>query len=159
MSEKTIAQSLKPPVDHALILIHRFILECPEDLWGAVTGGYTAWQHVAHAISAEDFFTPGESVPKPKNVTDDELHLKRTGTSAVSKDEITAYFEAVRKKVSGFIDSLEDKDLAAVNEATSKAVKLDWTIAHTLALLAAHPLYHLGYLDALLKNNGHKTIF
>jgi hypothetical protein len=154
----SIVHSLVPCVADSMGKIKKLIQECPDNLWNEKSGGWPVWQHVAHSISASDFFTPGPPTAFDPPLTKDLIQLNVQGTEAVPKKVILDYYNKVETKVGDYLNGLNDIDLTKPNENTAK-IGLNWDISRTIVLLAAHPLYHLGYGDAVLRNNGLKGIF
>jgi uncharacterized damage-inducible protein DinB len=89
---------------------------------------------------------------------DDVIHFKTVGTQQVPKKVLLDYCQAVAAKVETFLKGLNDEDLTKPNENTAK-IGLKWNLGRTLLMLTAHPYYHLGYGDAVLRNNGLAGIF
>jgi hypothetical protein len=156
---REIISALKAAADDSLGLVAKFVEVCPDDLWTAENGGWPLWLHLSHAVWGNDFFTPGESCPPPEDLTVEQIRLVAPPTRPVAKAAFSAYLEKVKARTSVVLDALTDVDLPKINEKAKNVLKLDWSLARTLTLLSGHPLYHLGYCDAALRNRGLPGVF
>ncbi|MDR1086151.1 MAG: DinB family protein [Deltaproteobacteria bacterium] len=154
---RTITETLIPAVFSSLELVKKVTNVCPDTLWTEKAGAWPLWQHLAHTISGTDFFVPGQSVNPPASLPPEVAQLKAIGLP-VSKKELSDFLEAVTTKLGQFLAQLQDEDLVKPNEKIQK-VGLDFTLGRTLIVLAAHPLYHIGHADAVLRQAGLNGVF
>jgi hypothetical protein len=156
MSQEIILSSFKPPIDSAIDLTEKFIEVCPDELWTEKSGGWPVWLHLAHALWASDFFVPGESSPLLEGLTLDQIRLVEPVGQPAPKKAVLTQLQTVRTRISSFLQKLDDADLPKANE---KIANFGWTLGRTLTVLASHPLYHLGYCDAVLRDHGLSSVF
>jgi hypothetical protein len=157
MSRETV-DSLAAGAYDALALLKSLIDQLPDNLWAESTGSWPIWQHIAHALWGNDFFTPGPEVPAPKGLSVEILRLMDKGTDTPTKAQISSYLGEIRAKIETWVKSLSDSDLNKPNEK-AKSIGLDWNLTRTFSILVAHPYYHIGYGDALLRDNGLSGVF
>ncbi|MDR1486789.1 MAG: DinB family protein [Deltaproteobacteria bacterium] len=155
---RTIVETLIPAINNSTALLKKLIDACPENIWNEKIGGWPVWQHVTHSVSASDLFAPGPRTSFKEPLTPELVRMAVPGNQPVPKSVVLEYFQDVEKKVSDFLASVTDEDLPKANENTAK-VGLNWTLGQTLMNFSSHQLYHLGYADALLRNNGLKGIY
>jgi uncharacterized damage-inducible protein DinB len=130
----------------------------PETLWEKKAGAWPAWQHIVHAASCFDFFLPGSPTPPPAGLGQDVVMLNAPGPEAPAKEEVKSYLSKCSEKIKAFASSLDDSKLSEPN-GHLESFGIKWNMAETLANLAAHSAYHLGYGDALLRAEGLAGIF
>ncbi|MDR2442051.1 MAG: DinB family protein [Deltaproteobacteria bacterium] len=157
MSRETV-DSLAAGAFDALGLLKSLIDQLPDNLWTEPIGTWPVWQHIVHALWGNDFFTPGPAVPAPEGLSIEVLRLMDKGTNAPTKAQISAYLADVRTKIENFAKGVSDSDLNQPNEK-AKSIGLDWNLTRTFAILVSHPYYHIGYGDALMRNNGLSGVF
>lgn len=155
-----ISNSLKGPIDNAFGLVGQFIDVCPDDLWVENTGGWPIWQQIYHSLGAIGFFldAPGQS-QEPDLVPGPVAGLNEVGAKPLSKDQVRGTLKEARAKVDAFVAGLADQDLAKRNEPLFAKIKLEMSLAGTMASICGHTLYHLGSCDAALRNRGLKGVF
>jgi hypothetical protein len=155
---RSITESLSQAAKSNLGLLSALIEALPDALWAKKAGAWPVWQHVIHAVSGADLFTPGQPAAPPAGLTPDILQLKAVGPEAPAKAAAKAYLEAVLAKFEAFAATLNDAGLTAPNQALA-AIGLPWDLATTLAALGSHTAYHVGYGDALLRGEGLPGVF
>ncbi len=155
-----IVDGLTAPIDRAFGLLAQFIEVCPEEIWVEKNGGWPVWQQMYHALVAVYFFVelPGEPAPPP--LARVEIgSLREEGAEPLTKDQLRAALGTARTWVERHLAGLGDGDLSQLNAPLQAKTKLEITQAGTLAMIAAHTLYHLGSLDAALRDHGLKGVF
>lgn len=157
---KIIAQSLEGGVLHAFSLANEFVKICPDKIWAHAYGRWPVWQQLYHAFSAVDFFVRPKDAPESmKPVADGIGNLTEEATEAASKEIMQKFFGEAQAEASKYMAALDDAALAQKNEGLSARMGRDITHAGTIALLAAHTMYHLGACDAALRENGLPGVF
>jgi hypothetical protein len=130
----------------------------PAELWIKPVGGWPAWQHVVHAISTVDLFIPGEPVEPPAGLSAEVLELEIQGSNAPAQALIAGYLGAVRDRLDVLVRSIEDGALTGENLKLAE-IGLPFNLAMSLAGLATHASYHVGHIDALLRDHGLEGVF
>jgi hypothetical protein len=155
---RAIVEALEASFASTAKLVAKLAEICPDSLWQEKAGLWPIWQHVTHCGSAISFFTPGDPVALPKEISPDVANLKVVGEGLVEKQVVLGYFNANKALAEAFMAGLADSDLTK-NNAKVKPFGLEWTIAQTLVLFSSHINYHLGHADAVLRANGLEGAF
>jgi uncharacterized damage-inducible protein DinB len=157
---QVIVNALKPQVDNAYGLLLKFIEVCPDEIWAEKSGGWPVWQQIYHAVACVDLFVeaPGEAAAELL-AEPEEVRLAKAAERTAPRDKVKAACVRAKALVDKYLAALQDEALAQRNETPFKKIKFELTHAATVALLAAHTLYHLGAGDAALRNHNLKGVF
>ena len=155
-----IVESMKGPVMNTFKLLEKFLEVCPPDLWESVWASWTVWQQYYHTIGIVGLFVPapGGEIQDP-DVPPEVAQLKAVGTVPVSVEKMKAYHAKAVAAMESYFSKLTDATLAEVNEKAKAVVKLDWSHAATLLVVAGHNEYHLGIFDAALRERKLPGVF
>jgi uncharacterized damage-inducible protein DinB len=147
-------------MQHAFGLVNKFIEVCPDDIWNKTFGGWPVWEQIAHCFTTIDFFI------RPKDAKEDNgpfapevSHLDKKPLPAPDKAAFKAYADKMQAAALAYAGKVDDAGLGQKNEGLSARMQNDTTVASTLALIAAHTMYHLGSCDAALRESGRPGVF
>lgn len=155
---QAIIMAQKPAIDSTFGMLGKFIEACPDDVWAETHGGWPVWQQLYHAINTVAFFTGLPSALPP--LADQAVaSLERPAGFTASKTAVRAALTEAEALVGKYLAGLSDDDLPKRNEPVFAAAQWPITHATTLGFLSGHGLYHLGSLDAALRDRGFKGVF
>jgi hypothetical protein len=134
---------------------------CPDALWEKKFGGDFYWQQVYHAIAttaellSENMTLP--EFPLPMNVSNLEEYPGReyitNYTGAHGKDLMHKSIEVVEKHIGAYFDTLNPDDLMKPIDFFGQQMPL----YSKLGITISHIMYHVGALDAALRDHGAKA--
>ena len=143
---------------------------CPDELWLQKCGGYPLWQQFLHSFACiELLYVP--PMPNEPLVPEQEfaaktglafgcgcdretLLLMREATVTLSKAEMRAYAGKMKALALAFLGSLDASRLGEPHEQLSAALGKPRTVQHALLGMVRHACYHLGCVDAVLRDRG-----
>ncbi|MDR2869013.1 MAG: hypothetical protein LBV04_01035 [Deferribacteraceae bacterium] len=133
---------------------------CPDALWEKKVGGDFYWQQVFHAISStagmltENVETP--TFPIPNELTFLEQYPGMpyiTDYKGVhGKDLMYASLELTAKHIDTYFEKLDANDLFKMVDFFGT----EMTLFNRLGATCSHIMYHVGALDAALRDHGAK---
>jgi uncharacterized damage-inducible protein DinB len=152
---RSIVEAFLPAVFNTISLIEKTIRTCPKKVWDMKSGKWPVWQHLLHVVAAWDYFVPGNPTHLPPPLTSGMAELENAERYVIPKGPVINYMNEVLAKVFRFLDNLTDEELSQINEKISPE-DCSVSFARTLSMIASHPLYHLGFVDAALLICGYK---
>ncbi len=157
---RVVVQSLEGTVNYAFSLMNKFVEVCPDEIWAKKCGGWPVWQQVYHSFAAIDFFLRlPDDAPEAPPYAEEVGNLDAPAKDTVSKAQLKPYIGNAQARVKNYISSLGDAELAEAHPGLSQRMGATTTHAGTVALIAAHTMYHLGSCDAALREHGLPGVF
>lgn len=157
---REIVIAVQEPFQHAFSLLETFIEICPEAIWKETNGGWPVWQQVYHALTALDFFVRAPDAAELETpLPPDVGGLMKTNTETLSQEQANAFAATAKLRAEAYISALVDTDLARENTGLTHRIGRKMSHGATLGMLASHTLYHVGSVDAALRDHGLKGVF
>jgi len=159
---RTLTIAVKSQLDFSLDMLNDVIINCPDDLWKRVDDDvFPYWQQIYHTLYWVDYniqesfdgkrmFCWETSKDITHELEENEIHC----SDFLIKEELYDYFQAFLIKKNYFFIRLDDEALK--NEIPYRNDGLTWF--DILINQIRHIMYHVGYCDSLLKDNGYYSI-
>lgn len=145
----------KEDFDRFFALMEKQVDLCPANLWHSKADTWFFWQHVFHTLVCDQIYAePAGAGEWTQQQSRAVAMLMEEPSEAMSKQAITALAADIKPRVEAYFASLTVADLTARHEGLSKLLGKDRTHQHALIALSRHCCYHMGCLDAALRNNG-----
>lgn len=122
---------------------------CSDELWSADSINPKFWQEVYHTIYYLDYYFNDDWKERP-NHFEIPGHLEKMPETVLSKEDLQAYLDEVRKKCINLIDNLTDNEL-------QKKDSFYWTggtLSHRLIYNIRHSQHHIGKINFILRSRG-----
>ncbi|MDR2884152.1 MAG: DinB family protein [Deferribacteraceae bacterium] len=133
------------------------INNCPEALWEKRCGGNPYWQQVFHAIVSTSQLL--DSVEKPNFPIPIEV-ASLQGSEYISdydgvhsKELMLESLDVLMTYIDRYFEALSDDDLAKTVDFYGS----EMTLFNKIGIATSHIMYHIGALDAALRDNGGKA--
>lgn len=150
-----IVQIQRGNFDFAHSLLLQFIDVCPQDLWVKKFGGWPLWQQVYHALAALEFFVAPVDAKLTKGLVPQEVsNLSSQGQEPVTKEAMQEFARQAKATADQYLETLTDADLSTKAQGASLRMQREITYGNIMIFLTAHIFYHLGTLDAALREQG-----
>ena len=157
---KDILNALIGQYKNASGMIGKFIDVSTDESWKATSGGFPGWQQVYHAMECVYFFlAPAQTPERASMYPMDVMLLKDVSAPVPAKAAMKALCEDADRYADKFFAALGDDDLLKQHEGASARFGRPVTNLDAITIMNGHFMYHLGYCDAILKENGQPTIF
>jgi len=156
-----ITTAIKSQYDYSLEMLYDVINACPDNLWNDNNGVFPFWQQVYHALywsdySIQESFNGSRKFcwETDKDVSHELEENEITCSDYLTKYELNNYFHAFIAKKDSFFNSLNDESL--LEKISFRNDDLTWFDILTNQI--RHIMYHVGYCDSILKDNGYCTV-
>ncbi len=118
-----------------------------DDLLGLECAGLPLWQHLYHTLhSLDQWFINPRIYSEPRFHESGSNSLSAPHPGFIAKQSLSEYFEIIRAKVSDYLDSLTDEDIA--NEPD----RSEYTRLALIMAQSRHFMYHIGFIHSCIKS-------
>jgi hypothetical protein len=124
---------------------------CPEGLWQKKKSGFVFWQQIMHALTGVRYWMRPAGVGFAEPFPGKKIFPELDGEpeTDLTKQEVAAYADEVKRQAEDFFGDKTDDRLSEPCAAAASLTNLD-----AIAMQLRHLLYHVGHLDAILREEG-----
>lgn len=134
---------------------------CPDELWEERAGGFLYWQQLLHAFACVELYALPEDgdalrlTGEPSGV----VLLTALPEGSMSKARMRALAAKMRELARAFIAGQRKETLGLPHPALTRLLGKPKTNQHALMALIRHACYHIGCLDAFLRDHTGKGVY
>ena len=111
MAQSSYSITIKDQTERALWEVGNVIDCVPDSLWDTSYCGMPLWKHIYHVLHSMDqwFINPRDKNFKEPNIHRPNLNNLDVNTEhRLSRSDITAYYQDISKKITAYLDGLND---------------------------------------------------
>ena len=157
---QTLTMAVKAQYDYSLTMLYEIIDACPDKLWTEKNGLFPFWQQIYHALYWTDYNIQdsynGEKTFcwKTEKKISHELNKEKTDyPEYLTKDEMGSYIQVFTEKKERFFSNLTDSILTKPIAYRQDGLTYFDIISNQIR----HIMYHVGYCDCILRDNGYSV--
>lgn len=134
---------------------------CPDALWESRAGGYPYWQQLLHVFACMELFAlpQGDGVLALSGEPLGVVMLTAAPERTISKAEMRVFAVKMREVADSFITRQNRDTLTDPHPVMTKRFGKPQTVQHALLALIRHACYHIGCLDAFLRDHTGKGVY
>ena len=141
MDESSYTQVIKDEANRALWEVRNVIQCIPDELWNKIYCDMPLWKHIYHMLhSLDQWYINPRVYTQPPFHKKDLNNLDVVSDTALSRQDIYAYFDDVQRKITEYDDSLTDDILL------QKPPNCEWTRFTLILAQHRHLHSHMGML-------------
>lgn len=141
MSEQNLCEIIRDEANRALWEVHNTIECVPDQLWNKFYCEMPMWKHIYHMLhSLDQWYINPRVYTQPSFHKEGLNNLDFTSDTSLSREEIENYFEAVRKKIIAYDNSLTDDILL------QKPENCEWSRFELILAQHRHLHSHMGII-------------
>jgi hypothetical protein len=132
--------------------LERQIEICPDDLWNKKISGYYFWQYMLHAFISVHWWLREEETEFTEPYKDEKIlysQMEKDPQRKVSKDEMRKFIVETKEFAEKWFNGKDDSWLQQTNKLWGKFQ--NWEV---IVSQVHHLAYHVGFNDAILRENG-----
>ena len=156
MENSVILTMLKNQFFIIVTMLEKIIEICPDEIWNSKKSGFIFWQQLMHTLSGmtgwlredEPEATPFSEI-NGKNIYPE---FEKDPEIVVTKGEVLEYFNETKASAEKWFCAKNDEWLKLPHKIHSSITNFDITIGQF-----KHIMYHIGYCEAIFRENGTET--
>ena len=142
---------------HSFEGLEKQIEVCPDDLWNKKVSGYYFWQYILHAFISVHYWLREEKTEFNEPYKDEKNlypQMEKKPQKILSKDDIRNFCTETKFFAEKWFNGKDDDWL----KQTFKIYD-EWQNWEIIVGLVGHLSYHVGYSDAILRENGINSVW
>ncbi len=152
----TVIQCFRADFDRFYDMMEKQLASVPDDLWLETAGGFPVWQQYMHTFASIEFYATREEGQAWKDIpwTGEELMLCSVPATPMTKAEVLTLASRMRECAYAFMEGMTVADLTRPHPGMMSHFKRLMTDQNALLAMIRHTCYHLGAIDAILRQRG-----
>lgn len=155
MGNNTMLKIAQTHFELSFKMLEQMIEQCPDDIWKEKKGGFVFWQQLLHAFTGINFWLRENSDKFVEPFNDKKVYpeLDNDPKINLSKDELMAYKDEVKKICENFFNDKDDEWLNNNSIIYDKVKNLD-----IIFMQIRHIQYHVGHCNSILRENNREAV-